>query len=114
MQFSGWSAAKPTANLKGCRFAPGSTRFFATKIGAWAAMTTQHTRYERILDQLAALADDASRMSFLNRRPRLLSRAFVVRLDEAVVTLVRIDLKKASGLADAAVAIANKFGGSRE
>ena len=73
-------------------------------------MTTQHTSYKRILDRLAALADDASRMNFLNRRPRLLSRSFVARLDEAVGTLVRIDLKKASGLADAAVAIANKLG----
>jgi CHAT domain-containing protein len=72
-------------------------------------MATQHTSYERVLDRLAAFADDASRVKFLNRHPRLFSRSFVARLDEAVSTLVRIDLKKAGGLADAAIVIADKL-----
>lgn len=64
---------------------------------------------EQIFDRLAALADDASRAEFLIRYPRLLSPSFVTRLDEAVSSLIRIDLKKAGSLADAAVAIAEKL-----
>ena len=56
-------------------------------------MTTMGTSHERVLDRLAALPDDASRIKFLSRRPRLLSPAFVAQLDEAVRVLVRVDLK---------------------
>lgn len=73
-------------------------------------MVTTDTGDEEVLDRLAALPDDASRIKFLSYHPRLLSPAFVARLDEAVRVLVRIDLKKAGSLADAAVAIANKLG----
>src|SRR5262249_28996448 len=73
-------------------------------------MSVKHIADEKVLDRLAALSDDAGRTNFLTRRPRLLTRAFVVRLDETVGTLLRVDLKKASGLADAAIAIANKLG----
>lgn len=60
-----------------------------------------------VLDRLAGLRDDASRIAFLSDRPHMLSASFVERLDEAVGVLVRVDLKKADGLADAAIALAN-------
>ncbi len=66
--------------------------------------------YDEVLDRLAALPDDASRIKFLARRPRLLSPSFVTRLDEAVSVLVRVDLKKADAVADAAVTIAKELG----
>src|SRR5260370_18042219 len=66
--------------------------------------------YDEVLDRLAALPDDASRIKFLARRPRLLSPSFVIRLDEAVSVLVRVDLKKADAVADAAVPIATELG----
>src|SRR5260370_28533412 len=66
--------------------------------------------YDEVLDRLAALPDDASRIKFIARRPRLLSPSFVIRLDEAVSVLVRVDLKKADAVADAAVTIAKELG----
>src|SRR5260370_3623333 len=66
--------------------------------------------YDEVLDRLAALPDDASRIKFIARRPRLLSPSFVMRLDEAVSVLVRVDLKKADAVADAAVTIAKELG----
>src|SRR5262245_13223146 len=65
---------------------------------------------ERIVERLADLPDDASRTEFLIRHPRLLSPSFVEQLVETVRVLVKVDLKKASALADAAVAIADKVG----
>ena len=65
---------------------------------------------ERIFDRLAALPDDPSRAEFLIRHPRLLAPSFVTRLDGVVSTLVRVDLNKAGGLANAAIAIAEKLG----
>jgi len=65
---------------------------------------------EEVLDQLAVLSDDASRLQFLTRQPRLLTTEFVAQLDEMVGALLRVDLKKAAGLADAAVTIAGKIG----
>src|SRR5215470_13067820 len=73
-------------------------------------MSAKNIIDEKVLDRLAALSDDAGRIKFLARRPRLLTPAFVARLDEAVGSLLRVDLKKAGGLADAAVTIANKLG----
>src|SRR5260370_36913909 len=68
--------------------------------------------YDEVLDRLAALPDDASRIKFLARRPRLLSPSFVIRLDEAVSVLVRVDLKKADAVADAGGAIAKELRGN--
>jgi CHAT domain-containing protein len=73
-------------------------------------MSVKHIVDEKVLDRLAALSDDAGRMKFLARRPSLLTPAVVVRLDEAVSALLRVDLKKAGALADAAVTIAEKLG----
>jgi CHAT domain-containing protein len=73
-------------------------------------METPHMTDERIFERLAALADDSSRAEFVIRHSRLLSPSFVTRLDGAVSALIRIDLKKAGSLADAAVVIADKLG----
>ncbi|HWZ45941.1 MAG TPA: hypothetical protein VNW97_20885, partial [Candidatus Saccharimonadales bacterium] len=73
-------------------------------------MRTKDTGHERVFGRLAALPDDASRIKFLSRYPRLVSPAFVVRLDEEVRVLVRIDLKKAHALAEAALTIATQLG----
>jgi CHAT domain-containing protein/tetratricopeptide (TPR) repeat protein len=72
-------------------------------------MAVKDKSYDEALDRLAALPDEASRLKFLSRR-RLLSPIFVARLDEAVSALIRIDLKKAGGLAEAAITIADKLG----
>jgi tetratricopeptide (TPR) repeat protein len=63
-----------------------------------------------ILDRLASLPDDASRIVFLADRPELLSPAFVTRLVEAIRMLVKIDIRKACALADVAVAISSQLG----
>src|SRR5215472_4492014 len=73
-------------------------------------METSQKNDERIIDRLAALPDAASRTKFLIRHPRLFSASFVAELVETVRTLVKVDLKKACALADAAVTIANKLG----
>ncbi len=73
-------------------------------------MSVKYIVDEKVLERLAAVSDDAGRIKFLARRPRLFTPAFVARLDEAVTTLLRVDLKKAGGLADAAVTIANQLG----
>lgn len=65
---------------------------------------------EKIFDRLAALRDDASRTKFFVRHPRLLSPSFVAQLVETVRVLVKVDLKKACSLADAAVTVADKLG----
>src|SRR5262249_46608852 len=46
---------------------------------------------------------------FLDLHPRLLSLPFVAHLDGVVGGLIKIDLKKASSLADAAMTIAEKL-----
>jgi CHAT domain-containing protein len=71
-------------------------------------MTAEQAFQERIFDRLAAMSSEASRIKFITRL-RLMSRLTVQRLGEAVVAHVRIDLKKADRLADAAVAIADKL-----
>jgi len=73
-------------------------------------MRTKDIGHERFFGRLAALPDDASRIQFFSRYPRLLSPSLVARLDEAVGTLVRVDVKKAHALADAALIIANQLG----
>src|SRR5215471_339800 len=65
---------------------------------------------ERIFERLAALPDDASRAEFVIRHSRLFSPSFVARLNGAVNAFIRIDLKKAGSLADAAIVIADKLG----
>src|SRR5260370_40274059 len=73
-------------------------------------MAAKNSSYDEVVERLAAFLDAASRLTFLARRPRLLSPSFVARLDEAVGVLIRVDLKKAGTVADSAVTIANKLG----
>lgn len=73
-------------------------------------MPAKNTHQERVFEQLAALSSEANRVKFLSTRRRLLSAATVERLDEAVSALVRVDLRKARRLAEAAVTIANRLG----
>jgi len=65
---------------------------------------------ERVLDRLARLRDDSARNRFFARRPGLLTAPFVARLDQAVSALVRVDLKKAGRVADAAMMMAGRLG----
>jgi hypothetical protein len=71
-------------------------------------MTAEQALQERVFDRLAAIPTEASRIRFITRL-RLMSPSTVQRLDEAVGAQVRIDLKKAENLAEAAVTIANKL-----
>jgi len=64
---------------------------------------------ERLHAQLGRLADDAARRKFLARHPELVQPETVTRLSEAVPQRVRVDVKEAMALADAAVAIARKL-----
>jgi len=72
-------------------------------------MATNKMNKEAFFDRLALLPNAASRIKFLSRH-RMLSPLTANRLDEAVSSLVRIDLKKASRLAATAVALANRLG----
>lgn len=66
------------------------------------------------LEQLCAEAgkinDDAGRAAFLHRYPQLFYAEIVEQLAEAVRIAVRVDVPKASTLAEAAVAIAEELG----
>src|SRR5947207_3482057 len=73
-------------------------------------MAAKGTRQQTVFEELAALPNEASRIKFLSRHRNLLSRATVEQLDQEVSALVRIDLKKAKGLAEAGSTIANKLG----
>ncbi|HYU40575.1 MAG TPA: hypothetical protein VEQ84_00350, partial [Vicinamibacteria bacterium] len=64
---------------------------------------------ERLYAQLARLFDAARRREFVARHPELLRPETVTRLSEAVPQKVRVDVKEAMALADAAVLIARKL-----
>jgi len=66
-------------------------------------------RDERLYAQLAKLPDDRSRRRFLSRHPALLRREAVARLSEIVPQRVRIDVKEALALAEAAQLIARRL-----
>lgn len=72
-------------------------------------MKSKLTAQEKNLEQLAALPDEASRRKYLSRHRDLLLPALVAQLDDTVTSLLRKDLSKATGLAEAAVAIAQKI-----
>jgi hypothetical protein len=63
-------------------------------------------RQERLFAQLARLSDAAGRRKFVARHPELVRPETVTRLSEAVPQKVRVDVKEAMALADAAVFIA--------
>ncbi len=64
---------------------------------------------EKIIEQLAALPDDAARGKYLTRHRRQLTLELVAQLDDTVSGLLRKDLAQAQALADAAMAIARKL-----
>ncbi len=64
---------------------------------------------EELCAELSRLSDDASRRTFLGRSPQLLRPAVVEELAEAVRREVRVDVKQAFGLAEAALAIAQQL-----
>jgi len=66
-------------------------------------------RQERLYAQLARLSDAAGRRKFVARHPELLRPETVTRLSEAVPQRVRVDVKEAMALADAAVLIARRL-----
>jgi CHAT domain-containing protein len=72
-------------------------------------MATNKVTMERAFDRLTLLPNAASRLKLLSRH-RMLSPLTVERLDEAVSSLLRVDLKKASRLAATAVTLANRLG----
>jgi CHAT domain-containing protein len=66
-------------------------------------------RDERLLQKLGALADRASRRAFLSRHPTLVRPEIVARLSEMVPRKVRVDVKEALALAEAAALIARRL-----
>ena len=64
---------------------------------------------ERLYAQLGRLTDVARRRQFLARHPELVQADTVARLSEVVIQKVRVDVKEAMALADAAVLIARKL-----
>ena len=71
--------------------------------------TTAGPRDERLYAQLAKLPDDRSRRKFLSKHPELLRREAVARLSEIVPQRVRVDVKEALALAEAAQLIARRL-----
>ncbi len=65
---------------------------------------------EELCADAGKAADDASRRAFLRRYPQLLDAHVVEQLAEAVRTAVRVDIPKASRLAEMALAIARELG----
>jgi tetratricopeptide (TPR) repeat protein len=74
-----------------------------------ASPSATRSRDGRLFEELAALADQASRRRFLSRHPSLLRREVVARLSELVPSKVRIDVKEALALAEAAELIARRL-----
>ncbi len=69
---------------------------------------------EEICAELGRLPDEASRRSLLARYPQLISADVVKQLAEAVRAAVRVDVRKALDLAEAALAIARVLDTSEE
>ena len=71
-------------------------------------MTTDPLRED--FEQLVALPDQPSRLTYLSAHPHLVSRATVGMLNAAVNTYVRKDLRKANELAEFALTLADRLG----
>ena len=67
------------------------------------------SRDEKLYAELATLDDERSRRRFLSRHPSLVRREAVARLSEIVSQKVRVDVKEALALAEAAALIARKL-----
>ncbi len=66
-------------------------------------------REERLLEKLGELPDAERRRAFLGRHPRLVRAEVVARLSEMVPRKVRVDVKEALALAEAAELIARRI-----
>jgi CHAT domain-containing protein len=64
---------------------------------------------EEVCDELCEVADEASRIALFDRHPQLLQTGVVEQLDEAVRGAVRVDVRRALRLAEAAVAIGEQL-----
>src|SRR5262249_7439463 len=73
-----------------------------------ARMTTDALR--EVFEQLVALPDHTSRLTYLSDHPYLASRSTVGMLNAAVNTYVRKDLRKANELAELALTLADRLG----
>lgn len=69
---------------------------------------------EQICSELGWLPDEASRNAFIDHRPQLIKAEIVKQLAEAVRAAVRVDVHKALGLAEAALAIARVLATNEE
>jgi CHAT domain-containing protein len=69
---------------------------------------------EQICCELGCLPDEVARKRFLSRCPQLITAELVKELAEAVRAAVRIDVRKALGLAEAALSIARELATSEE
>src|SRR5215831_14188123 len=77
-----------------------------TRPDSKSLMAAQATAEDKTFDHLAALPDSATRLQFLSRRG-LISSSTVKQLDTAVSELLRVDLRKAQKLAQAAISVFN-------
>jgi tetratricopeptide (TPR) repeat protein len=64
---------------------------------------------ERLFGELAKLADESSRRRFLHRHARLLRPDVMARIDDAATRKVKVDVKEALALAEAAGMIARRL-----
>ena len=64
---------------------------------------------DQLFADLSELRDASSQKEFVAQHPRLLHKDVLVRLDDAVSRLVRIDLHKALWLAEAGISIADQL-----
>ena len=69
---------------------------------------------EQICCELGWLADDESRRIALKQYPELITAEVVKELAEAVRTAVRVDVRRALGLAEAALAVARELSTDEE
>ena len=74
-----------------------------------SAVGSTKRRDERLFAQLAKLPDDRSRRKFLSRHPTLIRLEVVARLSEVVLQKVRVDVREALALAEAAELIARRL-----
>jgi tetratricopeptide (TPR) repeat protein len=74
-----------------------------------ASPSAAQRREQRLFEKLAALGDRASRRQFLSRHPGLVRAEVVARLSEIVPRKVRVDVKEALALAEAAELIARRL-----
>ncbi len=73
-----------------------------------------HEKTEQICSELGSLPDETSRTTFLERHPELIQAEVVKELAEAVRAAVRVDVRKALSMAEAALTIARGLGTREE